>query len=218
MKRFALLSVLLSTLILMSCSAFAENFPPPGTTSYSMDVTVGATIYDIEGQGIPWYMDDATSTCNMQHGAAGVDGQGFRYIDLNTGPFVATGTWHRMEGTNYGPATLTVSTCPGRMTSLGYPEGDFPADSFFDVFVTLDTPIGHYVTTQAVHLSRESVYGMDYWSVDGGGVPLAGGGPYDFLNMVHFGFGPIPEPSGLLMLATGLVPMGLAVRMRLRRG
>lgn len=218
MKRFALLSLLLLGLVMvMSCSAFAENFPPPGTTPYHMEVDVQCTIYNELGQGVPWYMDDATSSCNMSHSSVLVNGQGYRYIDLNTGPFIATGTWHRMEGTNYGPASLVVETCPGTMTSLGYPESDFPADSFFDVFVTLNTPIGTFSNTQAVHLSRESVYDMSSWSVDGGGVPLAGGGPYDLLNAVHFGFGPIPEPSGLLMLATGLVPMGLAIRRKLRR-
>ena len=166
----------------------------------------------------PWFSPlDATSTCNMSHGSVLVNGQGYRYFNMNTGPFVATGTWHRGDGYNYGPASLTVGTCPGTMTSLGYPEGDFPADSFFDVFFELNTPIGNYSTAQPVHMTRSYVGTWTAWGVDGGGVSLSGGGPYDYLNMVHFEFGPVPEPSSLLALAAGLIPMSLAARRRLRR-
>jgi len=218
LKYLPLFAVLFTLLALMSGAARAENFPPPGTTFYPMEVDVQCTIYNELGQGVPWYMDDAVGSCNMLHGPAYLNGEGRRQIDLNAGAFVASGIWHYMDGTPWGPADVTVSTCPGKLTSLGWPEGDFPADSFFDVFVTLHTPIGTFSTTQSVQMTGGAGTWTWYYA-DGGSVPLYGGGPYDMLNMVHFEFDKsvVPEPSGLLALAGGLAPLGLAVRRRLRK-
>ena len=220
MLRFPLLILLLLPLIMaMSCPALAEDFPAPGTTFYPMQVGVLCTIEDAEGFGIPWYMEMAPASCTVSHGPVGVNEYGYRYIDFSIGPIVATGVWKHPDGTPYGPATLTVSSAAGRMTSYGYPEGDFPAESFFDVYtVTIDTPIGTFASTEVLHM----VAGPDTWSWYGAfntnSSPLSGGGPYDTIDMFDLYFDqslvPIPEPSGLLALASGLVPLGLAARRR----
>jgi len=216
--RFSL--AVLFVLLVVSCSSvLAEDFPPPGTTTFRTAVSVFCTVYDNEGLGKDLFLDLAPGTTNLWHGTVGVNEEGYRYIDLLAGSFTVSGIW-TYGGEPLGYGHMDVSAMPGRFTSGGYPCGDFPAyGGFQDVVVTLYTPIGTFTNQETLTLGNPALdpvaYQWDRFVVESlNWAHLLGGGPYDTLDWLHIEFEIVPEPSSLIALAGGLIPTLLVVRRR----
>jgi len=218
MSKYLLLALLFLLAAAALAPAYAENFPPPGTTPFSMSVSVQMHLYDELGQYVLWYMDNAAGTSSLWHGAVQVDGSGCRYIDTSITTLTATGSLHDGYSNYRGQATVSTSSAPGRMTSQGLKDGDFPAESFFDVFTEISaSAIGNLSTAAAVHLAGGAQSFSNHYAA-GGATPLYCGGDYvGDLTMLELRFMPIPEPSSLLALGSGLLPLGFALRRRIKR-
>lgn len=219
MSKYLLLALLFLLAAVALAPAYAENFPPPGTTPFSMSVSVQMHLLDEFGQYPLWYMDNAAGTSSLWHGAVQVNESGYRYIDTQINTLTATGSLYDGYNNYRGQATVSTSSAPGRMTSQGLPEGDFPAESFFDVFTEISaSAIGDLSTAAAVHLAGGTQSFSNHYAAGGGwGNHLYSGGTYvGDLTFLQFNFTPIPEPSGLLALGSGLLPLGFALRRRIR--
>jgi len=98
------------------------------------------------------------------------------------------------------------------------PLPDFPADSFFDVFYEIDLPqIGWVHNNQPAHYQGSADSFFDVFVELSAPVPLLDepGNEVGMLNGGHMNLS--PEPSGLLALAGGLVPLGFALRRRMKK-
>lgn len=123
------------------------------------------------------------------------------------------------------PVTVQITESPtlpspGHMESPGgTPQGPFfPAESFFDVFLEVDIPgVGVLHNNQPAHYQGSADSFFDVFVELSAPVPLLDE-PGNEVGMLNGGYMRLtPEPSGLLALAGGLVPLGFALRRRMKK-
>jgi hypothetical protein len=214
MYKHVVVVVALLVLIAGLPAAHAENFPPEGTTPCRANVGLLYLVSDLIG---PTYCEfSASTTTDLSYGPVQVDEGGHRYIDTQLGAVTLTGWWYWPERPREpDPGTFTITSATGRMTSRGYPEGDFPAESFFDVFVSFTGPDGNHAAGPVRMTGMGDVSGLSYG--DSCGVFCLDPNCPNAIREFGIGLTVVPEPAGLLALAGGLLPLGGALYRRVRR-